>query len=167
MLDLGCGNGRDSIYFWNKGMVVYAVDQAVEAIKHLENIPIETTTCDFLAFFQESKVIFDAVYSRFSLHSVDEAEEKLILQAIFACLAAGGKLFAEVRSVHDPLYGLGRAAGRNAYIYDGHYRRFVILDELVSTLEQTGFTVEFADERTGWAVYQNEDPSVIRIIAKK
>ena len=47
------------------------------------------------------------------------------------------------------------------------YRRFIVLDELVESLEQRGFRVEYAQERTGFAPYGNDDPPVIRIVAVK
>ena len=47
-------------------------------------------------------------------------------------LKPGGKFFIEVRSVHDPLYGKGEALERNAFFYDNHYRRFLVLDELTA-----------------------------------
>ena len=41
-----------------------------------------------------------------------------------------------MRSVHDPLYGKGEALERNAFFYDNHYRRFLVLDELTEALRQ-------------------------------
>ena len=57
--------------------------------------------------------------------------------------------------------------GRNAYIYEDHYRRFIILEELVEILKWQGFKILFAGEQRGWAPYGKEDPIVIRIIAEK
>ena len=36
ILDVGCGNGRDSIFFANHGMNVTAVDRSQEAILHIK-----------------------------------------------------------------------------------------------------------------------------------
>ena len=57
--------------------------------------------------------------------------------------------------------------GRNAYFYDNHYRRFLILEELTTALERTGFRVEYAQEAQGFAPYGNSDPPVIRVVAAK
>ena len=86
---------------------------------------------------------------------------------MFNGLRTGGKLFIEVRSVHDPLFGKGKQVERNAFFYDNHYRRFIVLDELTESLERRGFLVEYAQERTGFAPYGNDDPPVIRIVAVK
>ena len=63
-----------------------------------------------------------------------------------------------MRSIHDPLYGKGQPVERNAYFYDNHYRRFIVLEELVQSLEQCGYRVECAKEQTGFAPYGNDNP---------
>lgn len=56
---------------------------------------------------------------------------------------------------------------RNAYFYDNHYRRFIVMEELVQSLQEQGFQIEYAKEQSGFAPYGNDDPPVIRIVAKK
>ena len=41
------------------------------------------------------------------------------------------------------------------------------MDELVESLQDVGFYVEYAQERTGFAPYGNDDPPVIRIVARR
>jgi cyclopropane fatty-acyl-phospholipid synthase-like methyltransferase len=44
-LDLGCGQGRDSLFMWQKGFKVTAVDRSVEGLKSLvEAVKIIHTT---------------------------------------------------------------------------------------------------------------------------
>lgn len=90
-----------------------------------------------------------------------------MLQRVYASLRPGGKLFIEVRSVKDPLFGKGRQLEHNAFFYDNHYRRFIVLAELVAELERNGFLVEYAEEQRGFAPYGNDDPPVIRVVAVK
>ena len=59
------------------------------------------------------------------------------------------------------------ALERNAFFYDNHYRRFLVLDELTEALRQAGFRIEYAREQTGFAPYGNDDPPVIRVVAVK
>ena len=66
----------------------------------------------------------------------------MLLGSMARALKPGGKFFIEVRSVHDPLYGKGEALERNAFFYDNHYRRFLVLDELTEALRQAGFRIE-------------------------
>ena len=55
----------------------------------------------------------------------------------------------------------------DAFFYDNHYRRFLVLDELTEALRQAGFRIEYAREQTGFAPYGNDDPPVIRVVAVK
>ena len=49
----------------------------------------------------------------------------------------------------------------------GHYRRFIIPEEIVLKLEVSGFIIEEFIESSGLAALGSEDPVVIRIVAKK
>ena len=170
MVELGCGNGRDAVFFAGQGLRVTALDMSQEAIAQLQSRNLDSA--EFLCgAFVKSDVhqpdSYDYAYSRFTIHSINRNQEQVLLGNLFRGLRPKGKLFIEVRGVNDPLFGKGRQVERNAYFYDNHYRRFIVLDELAASLEQRGFLVEYAQERTGFAPYGNDDPPVIRIVAAK
>lgn len=170
LVELGCGNGRDAVYLAGQGLLVTALDISAVAIEQLQAqaIPGAQFVCaDFVNSDIHGRCAYDYAYSRFTLHSINQNQEQLLLQRVFAGLRPGGKLFVEVRSVHDPLFGKGRQVERNAWFYDNHYRRFIVLAELVAELEADGFLVEYAEERRGFAPYGNDDPPVIRVVAVK
>lgn len=50
----------------------------------------------------------------------------------------GGKFFIEVRGVHDPLYGRGQPQEKNAFFYNNHYRRFIVMEELTASRRRRG-----------------------------
>lgn len=170
MVDLGCGNGRDTIYFAGRGMKMTAIDLSDSAISILkqQSIPNTEFICaDFVNQPDPHGNGYDYAYSRFTIHSINQTQERVLLRSIFGALRHGGKFFIEVRSIHDPLFGRGEALERNAFFYDNHYRRFIVLDELKTGLQEFGFRIEYAQEKTGFAPYGNDDPPVIRIVAKK
>ena len=170
MVELGCGNGRDAVFFAGRELQVTALDMSREAIAQLRsrNIANAEFLCgDFVNSNVHQPDSYDYAYSRFTIHSINRNQEQVLLNNLFRGLRPNGKLFIEVRGVNDPLFGKGRQVERNAYFYDNHYRRFIVLDELVESLEQRGFRVEYAQERTGFAPYGNDDPPVIRIVATK
>lgn len=170
MVDLGCGNGRDTIYFAGRGMKMTAIDLSDSAIYILkqQSIPNTEFICaDFVNQPDPHGNGYDYAYSRFTIHSINQTQERVLLRSIFGALRHGGKFFIEVRSIHDPLFGRGEALERNAFFYDNHYRRFIVLDELKTGLQEFGFQIEYAQEKTGFAPYGNDDPPVIRIVAKK
>ncbi len=170
LLELGCGNGRDAVYFAGLGIEVTAIDLSQEAVAQLEGRGIAHAhfLCgDFVNADVHQANAYDYAYSRFTIHSINQNQEQVLLTNLFRGLRPGGKLFIEVRGVHDPLFGKGKQVERNAFFYDNHYRRFIVLEELVESLEQHGFRVEYAEERTGFAPYGNDDPPVIRIVSVK
>lgn len=170
MVELGCGNGRDAVFFAAQGMQITALDMSEEAIAQLQNrsVPNARFVCgDFVNSDIHQPDSYDYAYSRFTLHAINRNQEQVLLGNIFRGLRTGGKLFIEVRSINDPLFGKGKQIEHNAYFYDNHYRRFIVLNELAESLERWGFRVEYAQERTGFAPYGNDDPPVIRIVAAK
>ena len=170
LVELGCGNGRDAVYLAAQGLKVTALDLSSVTIEHLreQNIPNAEFICeDFINSDIHRPNGYDYAYSRFTMHSINKNQEQLLLQRVYASLRPGGKLFIEVRSVKDPLFGKGRQLEHNAFFYDNHYRRFIVLEELVAELEECGFLVEYAKDSKGFAPYGNEDPSVIRVVARR
>lgn len=171
LLDLGCGNGRDSLYFHRLGLYVTAVDASDIAIKMLQEEHKDKGIRFICDDFVSSPMIYaekcDYCYSRFSLHAINEKQQDEFLLHIYDILEDSGRFFIEVRSVHDELYGKGEEAGRDAFIFDGHYRRFIRQEELEQKLMRIGFKMEYSKEDIGFAPFGNSDPPVIRMIVKK
>lgn len=171
LLELGCGNGRDSILFAQKGLNVTAIDQSKQSIIDLR----EGSYGDRIKFIQDDFIKtdilgcmkFNYIYSRFTMHSIKEEEESILIERVHNALEKDGLFFIEVRSVKDDIYGLGEEVARNTYIYQEHSRRFIVIDELIEKLKLIGFSIVFANEDKNYAVYKDENPIVIRIIVKK
>lgn len=171
ILELGCGNGRDSIYFSQLGFNVTAIDASDGVIKKLKQENSEDNICFICDDFVSSAAIFsgqyDYVYARFSLHAINEEQETEVLHNVYKVLKQGGMFFIEVRSINDELCGKGKKVGDNAYIFDGHFRRFVEMEKLVKKMRQAGFVIFSALESRGFAPLGESDPPVIRIEAGK
>jgi len=172
LIELGCGNGRDSIYFYKNGLHVTAIDASDQAIDSLQREygrkqDIRFICDDFVCSAALQKEGYDYCYSRFTLHAITWEQEAAMLQNVYQTLRTGGKFFIEVRSVNDEIYGKGENVGKNCYIYNGHFRRFIVMDELVNSLEKKDFVILYAEENTGFAPFGDSDPPVIRVIAYK
>lgn len=171
ILELGCGNGRDSLFFYRKGLNVTAVDASDRTIAQLKEKYTEDNICFICDDFVCSSAIFsgqfDYCYSRFSLHAINEKQETEVLKNVFRVLKSKGKFFIEVRSVNDELYGQGKKVGPDSYVFDGHFRRFVRKEVLEKQLRQCGFIVEYSEESINFAPYGNSNPPVIRMIVQK
>jgi len=167
MVELGCGNGRDSLYFADNNINVLGIDQCKNIVAELNGLGRENANFKSADFTDLGDLGgFDAVYSRFTLHSVDKHQASKTMNWAYNSLKNKGKFCVEVRSVHDEFFGKGEEVEKDAFVTD-HYRRFIRLEEMVTELEEKGFIIDYQIEATGLAKYKNEDPSVIRIIASK
>lgn len=171
ILDIGCGDGRDSVYFCGLGHRVWAIDTSHAAIEFCRKAhgrhPIEFRHSDIRALIKAADVPkFDAAYCRFVLHAMTRQEETDLIQYAHALLREGGAFLIECRSVNDPMLRLGEVISPTERIY-GHYRRFIVLEELTASLQAAGFAIESTVEASGLAVFGADDPVVIRIVARK
>ena len=171
LIELGCGNGRDSLWFAEMGLQVTGLDISQTAIKKLQSSRIPANCMficeDFVNVESIYQIQYDYCYSRFTLHAINEQQEQQTLLKVSETLKEQGYFFIEARSVRDGKYGAGKKVERNAYIFDGHYRRFLVLEELVEKLEKLGFEIIEKDESDRFAPQNGEHAVCIRVVAKK
>jgi cyclopropane fatty-acyl-phospholipid synthase-like methyltransferase len=170
LLEVGCGNGRDASYFATApGAEVTAVDVSETAIvscrERYERPNLSFLTGDIGAV-PDDEGAFDAVYSRFVLHAMTRVEEDAFVEGTARLLRDGGRLFLECRSIKDPLARKGEVISKTERIF-GHYRRFIIADELTEKLRDAGLEITEFTEKAGLAKLGDDDPVVIRLVATK
>lgn len=173
LFELGCGNGRDALFFAELGHRVTACDQSSVAINNLQASIVErafkhppTLLVGAMGALPPASEL-DAVYSRFTLHAVTADEASRAMRWALANLMPGGRLFAEARSVLGSLYGKGEEVARDTFLHNDHTRRFLRRDELVAELTEIGFSIVECIEADGLAVHKDDDPVVIRVVARK
>jgi bifunctional enzyme CysN/CysC len=170
LLEVGCGNGRDSVFFAAKGHQVTALDRSPEAIASCTAVhgdgSVQFVARPLPAVADRLPSPFDVVYSRFALHVMTRSEETETLASAARVLRPGGQLFVECRSINDPLAREGEVISPTERIY-GHYRRFIVADELVAAVGAAGLTVVECVESKGLAPFGDEDPVIIRLVARK
>ncbi len=167
LFELGCGNGRDTVFFAEKGFSVTAVDQCENTTKLLNKFKkVHSFSSDFTNLPQLSQKV-NVIYSRFTLHSISEEGEDRVLKWAYENLLNEGLFCIETRTIKDTLFGKGINKGNNVWFYDNHHRRFVNTKSFKNKLENNGFKIEFFKESNGFAKYKNVDPIVLRVILKK
>ncbi len=171
LLELGCGNGRDSLFFAENGLNVIGIDASDKTIEILKSTCELGNVCFVCDDFVCSPMIFagqyDYCYSRFSLHAINVEQEREVIKNVYNSLKIGGKFFVEVRSINDEIYGLGEKIAEHTYIYNGHFRRFIVKAELENRMKEVGFEVIYSEEKKGFAPFEEQDPLIIRMICKK
>jgi tellurite methyltransferase len=118
VLDLGSGDGRDSLYFLEKGLFVTAVDfsdvSLVRLRKNYNSTNLKTISIDLrkLDFMENS---FDLIYANSSLHYFTDFETKQIFNNLYKFLKPNGVLFVRCKSLTDSLYSIGREIEDNVF----------------------------------------------------
>ncbi len=168
LIELGCGNGRDSVFFAEKNINVTAIDQIDDEINYLNqkygSDKLVFKTRDFTNLRKDTK--YDYVYSRFTLHSITEKREAKVFDWIESQLNKNGLFLLEVRSINDPMFKKGEKLSENENVTT-HYRRYLNFEDTKMKLKKHGLTIVYALESNGLSVYNDDDPTLIRIVAKK
>ena len=178
IVDVGCGNGRDTFYFLKSGIKAIGVDQSPLAVeknnakslsflsRNICNVDYDNLTNESLGYnwqWTEEEVNF-SIYMRFVLHALNYEEENQLFET-FKKSKNLKYLFIETRSTKDKIYGEGDEVGKHEYI-TSHYRRFIDPKDLKAKLERN-FKILYFEESCGLSRTEKEDPCLIRVIAKK
>jgi len=170
ILEVGCGNGRDAAFFASLGHQVTGIDASAAAIEQcrkayaaLDSAFLHGTLPDLSNRLRKP---FDALYCRFVLHAMPLHEEVALLDEASLLLRPGGRVFLEARSINDPMARMGEVISPTERIH-GHYRRFIIREELERRLRDRCFQVESSVEADGLALHGNDNPVVVRVAAMR
>lgn len=170
IFDVGCGNGRDSIFFAELGFRVVSIDRSENAIKATDERAkergisnIQTVVGDIsgpvlATALADLKAHAACIYARFFLHSITDDEQKVFLQTLADKLKPGHLLAFEYRTTEDQ--HLQKEA-------PPHYRRYQDAVDLNASVEKLGFRCVYKIEGQGYAKYKNEDAIVARVIFEK
>ena len=146
IIELGSGNGRDAYFFGARGHEVTGVDYTTKPPRK-ENVKfVKQDAGDFLKQHEKK---YDIIYSRFFFHAISKQKLKEILDL------SSGIILAEARSIRDKSFK------------KDHKRNLIDGDQLITDLLKKNFHIMFFQEGKGLAVYKQEDPIIIRIMAEK
>ena len=120
--DIGCGNGRDVIYFNKNKIYCVGLDKSSQAIlinkKKFLSYKYNFKKKNFCRYFYNpiNNKKF-SVYSRFTLHSINYEEEKKLFNSLLRQKNLE-YLFIESRTLDDELYGKGRKVGKHEFVWE-------------------------------------------------
>lgn len=177
IVDIGCGNGRDSFYFINNSAKeVIGIDQSEVAIaNNLKKInKLKKTLQKNINFYSgdfvkpESYQNFNATlfYSRFTFHAISHSEQSIFLSMLSEIMNSGDMAAIEARTINDYKYQKGIKTNKNTNFTD-HHRCFSNPTEIIQTLFYNNFELIYFEESDKFAVFNDEKPCVMRLIFKK
>jgi hypothetical protein len=161
VVDIGCGNMRDSLAFAENGYRVIALDLSTS----IGDSPHKNITVidgyDVIGMDIKSSIY----YCRFLVHSMEENYFDRFLKNIHTEMNASSVLFIETRAASadkDKEKILFQSS-----VGDGHYRYLYSKSYLMEKFQALGFVVDFVAEGEDMAIYEDENPKIIRVILRR
>jgi len=171
-IDIGCGNGRDSLFFSYLGHDVIGVDKSSAAIEFCNSQMMNSnkTISTFInsdvsdlehhkSMFESTPLVKKVIYSRFFIHAIQEEREDELFEFIRRiCQNPEDVVALEFRTEEDAL---------NPKQAQAHFRRFISPTNLIHKMQNIyKFQIQYQVQGYGMAKYGVEDAHVCRVIAK-
>ena len=152
ILELGCGQGRDTMFFASNGFDVYAIDSSKIAIENVnqkirgKNISLHLSHFEARQALPFDTSYFDAVYSHmfYNMRFTDE-ELSCLFRESSRVLKNNGLLYFSVRSDKDILYNKGKKIDDKIYEINGFQIRFFTIEQIESFLANY-FEINYIEE---------------------
>ncbi len=137
LLDLGCGGGRDSLYFTRRGFRVAALDvlESGRQQAKFKKAGVEFIKNDIREMKLKSGS-FDYIFAHLSLHYFSDKEISEITNTLYEALREGGYLFVKCKSIADPLFGRGKKLEENFYEFKSMTRHFFSKEYMAEKLKK-------------------------------
>lgn len=157
LIDIACGNGRDTFFFSRNGIDSIGIDISVQP---QSKSPV---------FIKENILTFnysdyDLIYLRFIVHALKEDDLDILLTKLKQT-PKNIYIFIETRSSK----GISDEEKSETYfksaIGEEHFRMLYSEPYLTEKLK-TYFAVEQVEEAQGFSIYKSEDPFCIRYILR-
>ena len=151
ILDLGCGHGVDSEYFYNNGYKkITAVDfssYGIDLINQKININTIKENIENVEFKNNS---FDIVYAHLSLHYFKDNLTKKLFKKCFEWLKDDGLLCVKCKSVNDKEISSGIMIEKDTYQPKGKHIRHLFSKDYMKEC------IDFASDNKGKIISINE-----------
>lgn len=172
ILDIGCGDGRDTFFFKKFFLKVDALDKSKIVIKK-NKIYSNREKIKKINFFNKniSKKKFkwnkkyENIYARFFIHAINYNEESSFFKNLKKISNKKTLIFLEFRTIKDPTFKYGKKLSKYERIY-GHYRRFINVKDFKKILKENKFKILYYKSSFDFSVFRNQKPHLARFIIK-
>ena len=153
ILELGCGQGRDSIFFANLGCNVIATDISENAINSVEQIKQEQNLQNLQLFIHDTLMPlnftnqkFDLVYSNLALQFFNLEQLTHIFSNIKLTMKENAFFYFSTKKSGDKYFDFGKKISDSSFEYKGITRYFFSKNELEQILQKHFSIIEFEDD---------------------
>ncbi len=165
IIDIGCGDGRDSIYFAKNKLFTEGIDiskKAIEINKQYENKFLKFTVLDLKNINSFNK-FYDFAYCRFLFHAINEDIENDLL--IWMSNNIKSSIFIETRILDKDILNIKL----------DHYRRHFQEQDFINKLKSFDFKIIYSKSSKNFSRYKKEynvsdlkhDPLLLRVVISK
>lgn len=156
LLDIGCGNGKDTFYLRENGINSFGIDM----------------NCDLEPPYFERKdaldisEAYDYYYMRFFLHTIEENQMDKLMDNILTIMKEDSYIFIETRSTLGITSEDKKETNFKSGIGEAHFRMLYSLDYLTNKFRNK-FIIVNSEESKGLAIFKGMDPYIIRMVLRK
>tara|TARA_A100001011_G_scaffold202427_1_gene210788 strand:+ start:1416 stop:2081 length:666 start_codon:yes stop_codon:yes gene_type:complete len=175
LIDIGCGNGRDSFFFADKKFNVTSLDRSDIAVRNnlIYKEKYRYKNINFIKLDINKKSIlkgkkYDYIYLRFFVHAITHLSQR----RLFKLLNRIGKkhtslIMLEFRTISDELMKKGKIIS-NCERIDNHYRRFINTKDFIKEfMSFVKCKIVYFQEGKGMSIFKKDNPHLCRLVFKK
>ena len=159
--EIGCGNGRDALFFLRYGISVSAIDSSLSAIKSAEMLckDFKNFSCQksdavtYLNTLEQKTASNKAFYARFFIHALSPKGVQLFLRSVSDKMVLGDVMFLEYRTKKDE---------HLQKITPKHYRNYLDPKIVINEFDDCGMRLDFHAEALGFAKLGNDNAFTCR-----
>jgi SAM-dependent methyltransferase len=168
ILELGCGVGRDAVFFAENGHKVIATDGSATAVQqdkeHFADSEVDFSVLDMRKPLPYATESFDLVFANLSLHYYSHNKTGEIIAETARALKVEGVLALACKS-YDSLHGSGTEIEQNIYASPTGATIHLFSDDYTRKLLEDQFVIDYLDEIE--EEYKGRYSKIVRCIAKK
>ena len=162
IIEFGCGNGRDALFFSKYFKKVYAFDKSKFAIDYNKKSFLKNKNLSFYKYDINDKFKLiklrnekKSIYARFFLHTLNNHEIILFTKLCSSLLKKNEKVFCEYRTKKDK---------SKKKIFKNHFRNYLNPKNISKIFKSQKLNKIYQVEGQGFAKYKSEDAYVARQI---
>lgn len=153
ILDAGCGEGRNAIYFLNEGYRIFGIDQEELGVQYLKYLAKTINPNYDLDRFQIAKLeeipfhdgAFDAIICSAVFHFAQSEKHFFqMLNELLRVLKLGGIFWFRTCTGFGGILEQGQPIGKGRFLLPDGSERFVITREILQQIEELG--LKFLEE---------------------
>ncbi len=152
MLDVGCGNGRDTLYFNKNGIYCVGIDRAAKYSKHSNILKRDILNAEYEKY--------EFIYVRFLVHAISEYKLDALLEILKKCKSI---IFIETRSTKGITLDDKIKISFNSGIGGAHFRMLYSKKYLTNKFKKK-YNILYVSERKNFAKYNSDNPYCLRYI---